>query len=251
MIGAMFCMIFFLKKNYWIFIGYLIGYALIELFFNRSKPKLDYTKIVGLLMGGVILSILIITPHVFVNGLDREEKISECREKLALYAYKPSTPLNEKWLNAYLKQKGLPLKFVLEYNKWGSKIFRSSFGVYGYTTHSGSTRYYQLVGALICGFFGSIIFFTIFYADNQSRLLLAWTIFCALLLMGISLYRAWVIDFQAQGRYLMPIFPMVGMLMFKSQKAVNTRLTQLLITLLFLTSCYSFIFVGLGQIPKI
>ncbi len=249
--GMILSLILFTKANYYIIYIFFAGYFLIELLFAHGTIKIPWRRVFGLLAGGVIVIMLFYGPHILVNGLDRKQKIGECREKLARSRYKPSTPLDKKAPGLYLKRKGIPLSYLLVNQKWGERIFRSSVGVYGYTAYSGPTKYYQTMKTLMILFGTIIVVLTLFLADNKRRLLLIWTITCALLMIGIVLWRCWVADFQAQGRYLLPILPMVGVMMYKARSILDKPILNLLTLFLFLASCYSFIFIGLMQTPKI
>lgn len=249
--GMMFGLILFTKANYYIIYIFFAGYFLIELLFDRGSIQIPWRRVFGFLAGGVIVIMLLYSPHLLVNGLDRKQKIGECREKLASPSYKPSTPLDKKAPSLYWKRKGIPLSYLLEKQRWGERIFRSSIGVYGYTAYSGSIIYYQTMKALMILFGAVVVVLILFLADNKRRLLLVWTIICALLLIGIVLWRCWVGDFQTQGRYLLPILPLVGIMMYKTRTVIDKPIVNLLALFLFLMSGYSFIFIGLVQIPKI
>jgi uncharacterized membrane protein len=69
-------------------------------------------------------------------------------------------------------------------------------------------------------------------------------------LIGASLYRSWTIDLQAQGRYLFPILPMVGVLLARGRTLVDNGVFILFSIQLFALSLYSYIFIALIQIPR-
>jgi len=73
-------------------------------------------------------------------------------------------------------------------------------------------------------------------------------------LIAASLWQSWTVSFQAQGRYLAPILPMLGVLLYHLQPAIAGRLPGRvfdgLVLALFALGVYSFIFVGLDLIPK-
>ncbi len=249
--GMLFGLLLFSKANFYIVYVFIAGYVLIELFFSERRLDIPWRRAAEILVGILIVSVFAYGPHALVNGLDRIPAITECREKLARKIYKPSTPLDEKGVNLYLKRKGIPLSYMLDEMNWGGRIFRSSVGVYGYLKYAGPEKYYQATKVLLIIFGAVIVFLGLLRGDNQSRLLLLWTIFCILLLIAIVMRRSWVSDVQPQGRYLMPILPMVGVMMYRLRSVLDKPIVHLITLLLFLASSYSFIFIGLSQIPKV
>ena len=71
------------------------------------------------------------------------------------------------------------------------------------------------------------------------------------MLIGVSLYHSWTADFQAQGRYLFPIIPMLGILLATSYKTVNSSLLTLGVTTMYFLGIYSFIFQAIMHSPKV
>ena len=70
-------------------------------------------------------------------------------------------------------------------------------------------------------------------------------------LMAAAFYVAWTIDFQAQGRYLLPIVGMVSILVYHLRDRLANPPCMFIATALFLLSVYSYIFVALAGIAKI
>ena len=70
-------------------------------------------------------------------------------------------------------------------------------------------------------------------------------------LIAVSLYHSWTKDFQAQGRYLLPILPMLGVLCMQGGKAIGPKILTLDTTAMFLLSVYSYICVALLEIPRL
>jgi hypothetical protein len=66
----------------------------------------------------------------------------------------------------------------------------------------------------------------------------------------LSAYHSWTLDFQPQGRYLFPILPMIAFLFHRYRESLRSRVFNLLFGCLFACSVYSFVFVGLKNIPK-
>jgi hypothetical protein len=69
-------------------------------------------------------------------------------------------------------------------------------------------------------------------------------------LIGASLYHSWTKDFQAQGRYLLPILPMLGILCVQCRAYLNPRILTFFTSTMFLLAAYSFICVALLEIPR-
>ena len=83
-------------------------------------------------------------------------------------------------------------------------------------------------------------------ADN-GRLLLLNLSGCGLLLVGAAAWASWTKDFQPQGRYMLPLLPMLGLLLARTGPLFPPLLLHALFTLMFLLSLCSFLFVGLAS----
>jgi uncharacterized membrane protein len=68
--------------------------------------------------------------------------------------------------------------------------------------------------------------------------------------MAVACYHAWTVDFQAQGRYFLPIIPMLALLIYHEECYLFRPLFHLLFLAMYLLGIYSFIFVGLHDIAK-
>ena len=69
-------------------------------------------------------------------------------------------------------------------------------------------------------------------------------------MVGVTLWRAWTADLQAQGRYLLPIIPMLSVVLYREKNAIDNSMTRLAAITLFLFSAYSFSYIGLQQILR-
>jgi len=74
---------------------------------------------------------------------------------------------------------------------------------------------------------------------------------CSIALVAASLYNSWIADYQAQGRYLLPIVPMIAIFLYSSRQRLHWGRINFFVLLLFLFSSTSFIFLGLARIPKL
>jgi hypothetical protein len=142
------------------------------------------------------------------------------------------------------------LKEMIVKYRWFAHSFQTGFGKYGYFTISGSDTYYRLMKWSMIVFLVFLGGAVAFRGDTEGRLLALLVCGLALALVAASVHRSWTIDFQAQGRYLFPILPMIGVVLARNRSVVDNKVFILLTMQLFLLSLYSFIFIALPAIPR-
>ena len=241
---------FLLKINYYPFI--LLVYAFIV--WNWFRNPEDRSSIIVRFAAVTIIALafagLRVGADYYVNGGDRSDKLALMQEKTAHHWYKPSTELNKKHVSMYFKQRGVTLKEMIVKYRWFAHSFQTGFGKYGYFTISGSDSYYRLMkwsAIVFLVFLGGAVAFR---GDTEGRLLALLVCGLALALIGASVHRSWTVDFQAQGRYLFPILPMLGVVLARNRSVVDNKVFILLAMQLFLLSLYSFTFIALPAIPR-
>jgi hypothetical protein len=185
-----------------------------------------------------------------VNGPDTGARVAAAIEKNAQFEYKPSTPLNQKNIYLYLKDRGFSLDRIIHKEQWLEKTLYSGFGAYGFTQHFGSQSYYELVSYAGMAMLALIIFGSLIFGPPPTQSLLIIVTVCAVALIGMLLWRSWTISFQPQGRYLAPILPMLGILYYHVRPYIYDRGIMALTVAMFLLGVYSFIFIGLHDIWK-
>lgn len=241
---------FLLKINYYPFI--LLVYAFIVWrWFKSPEDRISITtRIAAVTLIALAFAGLRLGADYYVNGGERSEKLALMQEKTAHHWYKPSTELNKKHVSMYFKQRGVTLKEMIVKYRWFAHSFQTGFGKYGYFTISGSETYYRLMkwsAIVFLVFLGGAVAFR---GDTEGRLLALLVCGLALALVAASVHRSWTIDFQAQGRYLFPILPMIGVVLARNRSVVDNKVFILLTMQLFLLSLYSFIFIALPAIPR-
>lgn len=243
--GAMIGMYFFVKINYQVLFIFWIGYLGIEIFQDPGLLGKHKKGILSVFLTTVTFVCAIHSLHLYSNGADKTEKILACQEQLAERAFKPSTPYNKQFPTLNIKAKGLPLTHVTEDKHWGGRIFASSFGVYGHTSIIAFPLYYTVVKYLLILLTGYLIVRIFRSGDVQHIVMLVGVLSCTLILLAAALYHSWTVDIQAQGRYLFPLIPMYGALLYKTKYFDDDALFNLLTNGMFVISIYSFLFVGL------
>jgi len=241
-----------LKINYYPFIGLFYLCVIWQLFKSvaAEERRRVLSRILLVTLFALTLAGLRIGADYYVNGLDRQEKVAAMQEKKAHHWYKPSTELHKKHISMYLKARGTTLTELVEGHQWFKHSFVTGFGLYSYFTVAAPEIYYELMKWAALAFLIYILLVIGIQGSMENRLLALLSICLAIALMGASLYRSWTIDFQAQGRYLFPILPMIGIMLAKSRHLFGTRLFTLLVTQLFVLGVYSFVFIALVSIPR-
>ena len=248
LIGALFV----LKKNFYSYAILVLWVVFLKIWqaTNRESRILVFKRFVLACLLGLSLLAVKKAADYHVNGFDRHEKLLKLKDKIANPMYNLKSPLDKQHVQLSMKKRGVTLAEIINIDRWFEKTFRSAFGVYGYFTISGSHGYYDLVRwtgvAFLIFFFGSVFLRSGMF--NSIQALSALSIAAALI--AASLYHSWVDDFQAQGRYLIPILPMLGILCAQNKEYVNARLCTFFVTCMFLLSAYSFICVALLNIPR-
>jgi hypothetical protein len=164
--------------------------------------------------------------------------------------YKPGTPLEKKHIYLQMKERGTTLKHFLDIDRWGEKSFRSSFGVYGYTSISASFAYYDFVRMAGVALLTLLTVLIVFRGGLPGITLMLLTATAAVSLIIVAMHHAWTVDFQAQGRYFLPVIAMFSVLVYQTRECLENSLLQLAVLVLFFLSSYNFIFVGLHDIVK-
>jgi len=249
--GSLFGMLPFIKKNYYAFIIYLFCFGIIKMLSNREN--LSKVKILNwgiILFVGLFLVFARYGVDAYINGLDHSHKENICRETLAKYKFKPSTPAKDQWFGIDMRKKGVALAEVFSQYGWGRISFQSTFGVYGPMSIYPSNyiiSIYKII--LLC--FGGIIIFCAFKGGLFAWMHVLNFIFWGFLLIFASLWNSWNVDLQSQGRYFFPFFVMGAMLLDEIKLNLPKSRFSMLSIFTFFVGAYSFIFIGLARIPKI
>jgi hypothetical protein len=187
----------------------------------------------------------------FVGQLEKQGKLLELQEKIALPEFKPSTlrdhPENSN-KDLQLMAKGVPLWQMLTDMKWLEISFSSFIGGYGYMNLWPTEKFFRRVAVIFLLFFGYLLFAFIRSRSRESWSQFAITFFCCFLTVAISVALSWIYAYQPQGRYFFPVLPMLGVLIYSNRHLFNNVLMNLLFLILFLFSVYAFMNVALPRI---
>ncbi len=254
LVGFLLGGLFLLKKNYYPFIAFFYLILVVQFYLNGSSAEertIALKRIAIVSLAGLCFFGLRVSSDYLVNGFDRNAKISQLQEELAVPWYKASTELEKKHITMFRKARGTTLKEMVTVERWFEKSFRTGFGVFGYFTISATEMFYDLVRWTGVGLF-LFVFGSIFLRGGLINSGLALSVLgLSAALVVVSLNHSWTVDFQAQGRYLFPILPMLGILYAKTEEKIYQPVLALGVTAMYLLGVYVFIFEGLLRIPKI
>ncbi len=252
MLALLFAMQYWVKLNYIFYPIFLLMLAVSWLLLYRRKPALN--RIMPVLMAFILGTGLFLSWEVsrhVVNDFSLSEKATACREKTAHKLYKPSTSLAQTHPNFNLRGKGETLIEMITERNWSERIFFTGLGAYGYLEFLNSSVLYKTQSALILLLFIYAIFVVFIKGNGLSRMSVLAMLAAMLGITFAAILNNWDQDYQPQGRYLMVYLPLFGSMLLMNEKRINLTLVSGLGWVLFSLALYSFIAIGLVEIPKL
>jgi len=243
-----------IKKNFYPLILFLLVPIVLRALMNRDEEQADIRTVLFRLLLvcliGLSLPALRIASDYYQNGPTRDQKIAELAEQTANPLFSPATEMHKRHLYLNMKERGVTLTEIIKQDRWFEKSFRSGFGVYGYMTYAATYVFYDLVRFLSITLLMLVAVSVLIWGNWQQRLLMISALVLSAALVAASLHHSWTADFQAQGRYLIPVPVMIGLAAAGAEDKIPRHLFCLLVLSLFSASVYSFIAIGLMGIPK-
>lgn len=245
-ISLVFASIFLGKQNYYIillFTFFILFYKLMET--DKTKRKqlfIKYITILGLV--GLFFMIRYLQFEI-IHDFNRTNLLVQAKE---LYQI---SNLDEV-VKVQLKSRGYPFSYVLELG-WFKTSFKSLFGVYGNMKYFASDFIYTLLWVLNGSILAIGILFNKYLSKDKKyhiNVILS-VLLCVFCTVGISLYHSWTSDYQAQGRYLLPIILISSYLFKDIDKDTNKYLKTsiyIIMIITFIINIYSFLYYGISKI---
>ncbi len=252
-IGLWLGMLLLAKRNYYVLIPVLGGVAVWHwIFFSKVGQR---QVLLRRWLKVVLIAAVIALPRIgyqqWVNEFNLAEKRVEQMEKTAAPGFKPSevTAPDSPW-HVNMRAKGRPFQDLLLVHQWHSISFKSMVGVYGWMDVFSPWWHYWSMFLLY-----AILFIRLCLPSRPFGLpeltLTGIGVFGTVALSVASLLNSWTVAFQAQGRYLFPVFCIFLLLLLAYKWE---RLPKKFFYSVFLStgllSLGNFIFVGLGNIPR-
>lgn len=183
----------------------------------------------------------------------KQAAVGRMQEQLAKPEYKPSVIYSQEREKSYygieLRARGTPLAELFSPKwRWHSLSFATATGSYGWIQFTAGEWYYALMVVGYLAIFAAYAWAAIRAGPVATTALALASIFSALV-VAVALWHSWNNDFQAQGRYLFPVLPMLGLGFFFARSRLPSRAFLAAVAFCFLLSLYSFVFIGLVHVP--
>lgn len=171
------------------------------------------------------------------------------RTAKAEYLASPTSPPSFRGLS--LREKGEPFYAIFVKPWYWPVIFAASTaGMYGYMTIRAPWLLYIILWGSYLALAIAATRATARVPDTELRDLALMIVLSAGALTLAAAYHSWVNDFQAQGRYIFPILPMIAIIAPRLAQRMDPRILTWSASVAVLLSLFSFAFVALANIPK-
>jgi hypothetical protein len=207
-----------------------------------------------------VVAAAVIVPRVWWDvvqyGSDEQKwaAIIRLQEELAQPLYKPSRIYSEKHDGYYgigLRDGGSALRDLFRPPwDWHTKTFTTATGQYGWLEYGAQWPYYLMMAAGYLALLAVYVQAVVHSREGAAGFGLLFVATFAALTIAAAIYHSWVNDFQAQGRYLFPIVALLGIGLQSVRDKIDRRVVTSIVAACFALSVWSFIVIGLRQIPK-
>lgn len=251
LVSLLFVHLFWAKITFYPVLLFLFLILLIRLFEKKGKERTEllvkYLLIVGMTLG-IFLIRYMITDFGYY-GFEKQKVVNEMMEIRATDPYKPSTPPQEQAGSIYLYNKGLTLKEFfspeMEFNK---NLFRTVAGFFGCYAFGAQDWYYIAMGGLYLALFAGLVWEIRKSGEKKKWLELAAVLLCIGIQYLLIVINGYFVDFQPQGRYMLPALLYVAYLVHTCKNAKNNKLIRGILCATCILSLYAVITAGLPNL---
>lgn len=232
-------------------LGSMVAGAWIVLAADRHAVPAPHVLIRAALVAAAVVGARLLM-DVAVNGAPWEQSrtLFELTERLARPDFRPSAMgTAQSYFGLALAWKGVTLHEML-FSKfdWVSNVTASFFGVYGYMNIIGPAWLYETQRVLGMVFVATLAAAGFARAPARGTAVLG--LACIAFAIAITMIYSWVRDLQAQGRYLLVVLPILGVMAADAARAASAeafdlRLARAVAAILWVLAAMSFAFIGL------
>ena len=249
-VGFIFANLLMAKKTFYVVLVTIFMLLLYRLIFSEKKERWQlFIKYLCLLGAAFAIVLIRYYPDFGYYGLNKAAAVDQVIEATALPEYKPSTPAIYQAKSTLLFEKGVTLKEFFRNWNFNEELFKNYFGYYGIYSLEAKPWYYALMTGLYIALFASVGIMVHGRirkqkASGESVLrvrLTYWTMWGMILFMYLlTIYNAYFVDFQPQGRYLFPALPALACQIGLYKEVEDSKVVRTLITAIAVVSLYSF-----------
>lgn len=266
LLGTIFAHILMAKANFYVILIYAFLMLLVPLL--EADPALKKRRFRAYLW--IVLATLCIFGirfgfEIAHYGFQRNEVILEVQNALGAYDLRPSTPPQEQAPEFAMYNKGVSfLDFLTKYNFHG-QLFKSTVGVYGGMDVYAHGWYYPVMALLYFLLYLGIGIFvwqkpsprwteslekTSLKAQHRKRIFWGLLHIPAFVSYLLVVYNGFFVDFQPQGRYILPVFVLAAHAAALDERITKSRWFNLLLVITAVLSLYSFA-MGIPQLREV
>jgi len=207
-LGVWLGLVLLVKRNYYVLIPVVAAVAVWQaiFFLKAGRRRLWAKQWLKVALIASIVGLPRIAYQQWVNGFALGEARYAQVEKIAAPGYKPGQvdEVHTPW-HVHMRARGHTAWEILSTYKWPIQSFRSMVGLYGYMNILSPSWYYWAMFFVYVLLFGRLCLPSRQLAFSDLTLTLL--VMLPLVALAIaSFLQSWIGDFQAQGRYLFPVF---------------------------------------------
>jgi len=254
MLGMLLGLLFLSKRNYQLFVLFYVFYLFVfPVDFKRVQGIRSFfeqmTRNIKIPLLVLLFAVMVVFMREF--SLERNQKESLPAETEQYYQQSEQNRIDH-FAKGVSGQQRFGSYFTM-LPEWADTSLKSFICAYGFMKYWGTPFYYRITYVL---FVFLLLGFLLFLMKHPSREILFWLVVALFFFVSVVFASSWLYSyryaFQPQGRYLFPILPLIGLLIYKidqhSGRAYINRLFLPVSVVLFLLGIYSFVYVGIGAL---
>lgn len=249
LLSLLFVNLFWAKISFYPILLFLFLILLIRLFEKQGKERTvlfrKYLTLVGLTLA--IFAVRYMITDFPYYGFDKYGVVEEVMELRATYEYKPSTPPHEQAGSIYLYNKGVPLSLFFGEMEFNQTLFRTVAGFFGNYEFGVADWYYLTMAVLYLSLFGCLIYELAKMKDKKKWLEFVAVCVCIAVQYLVIFINGYFVDFQPQGRYMLPALLYVAYLVYTCNETCNNKIIRLILCATCLLSLYAYGTVGVAS----
>lgn len=249
LISLLFVNLFWAKISFYSVLLFLFLILLVRLFDEQGEDRKVLFKKYMLLVGitfGIFAVRYMITDFPYY-GFHKYQVINEVMELRAAYEYKPSTPPLEQAGSIYLYNKGVPLSLFFGEMQFHKILFRTFTGFFGSYDFGMADWYYMAMAFLYTALFVCVIRELSREKSRKKWLELSAVVGCIVVQYLLIFINGYFVDFQPQGRYMLPALLYVSYLVYTCREGRNHKVIRLILCATCVLSLYAFLSVGIAN----